>query len=120
MEKLYENVLEESNSRIGLFWFSQDYSKIIKIEGERKLSNADLLKYERIEPSKLHAEFDMPRDTPIGKIYYDNNIFQIYVGEDCILENEILLNMIKAEFNLMKIDSIKFNIKRHWHWNTKS
>jgi hypothetical protein len=120
MEKIFERVLKESIAQIGLFWFSNDYTRIIRIEGERELTKADLLNSGRIDPTKMHAEYDMPRDTPRGRIYYENKIFQIYVGEDCMIEDEKLINMVKVEFGLKKIDSSRFNIKRHWHWNTKS
>ena len=125
--KLFEKVLKEANlrqlkeniARIGLFWFSQDYTKIIKSEGEREVSNADLLKPERMDPIGLHAEYDMPRDIPRGRISYENNILRIWVGEDCLMEDENIIKMIKKYFGLKNIDSGNFRVKRHYHWNTK-
>jgi hypothetical protein len=125
--KLFEKVLEEANlrqlkentARIGLFWFSQDYTKIIKIEGEQEISDTDLLKPERMDPIGLHAEYDMPRDIPRGRISYENNIFRIWVGEDCLMEDENIIKRIKKYFGLKNIDSGNFRVKRHYHWNTK-
>ena len=106
-------------ARIGLFWFSQDYSKIIDSKGERKISNVDLLKPERIEPIGLHAEYDMPRDIPRGRVCYENNAFRIWVGEDCLVADEKIIEMVKEYFDLKNIDSNKFEIKRHYHLNTE-
>ena len=111
--------LKENTARIGLFWFSQDYTKIIKIEGEQEISNADLLKPERIDPIGLHAEYDMPRNIPRGRINYDNNIFRIWVGEDCLEEDENIIRIVKEYFDFKKINSNKFKVIRHYHWNTK-
>ena len=33
------NKNDENTAKIGLFWFSQDYSKIIKIEGIQEIRN---------------------------------------------------------------------------------
>ena len=112
--------LKESTARIGLFWFSHDYSKIIRIESELEISNADLIKSGRIDPIGLHAEYDMPRDTPRGRVCYENNNFKIWIGEDCLIDDESLITMIKNKFNLKKINSNRFIIKRHYHWNTKN
>jgi hypothetical protein len=112
--------LKEGIAQIGLFWFSKDYTSIIRIEGEREISDADLLKPERIDPISVHAEYDMPRDIPRGRVNYNGNIFNIWVGEDCLLEDKILINMVKEYFSLEKIDSGKFKVKRHYHWNTKT
>ena len=116
----FEKTLRENTVRIGLFWFSKDYAKIIRIEGEQEISNSNLLKPRRVDPIGLHAEYDMPRDVPRGRICYDNGTFKIWVGEDCIVEDENLIGMIKENFNLKRIDASKFRIKRHYHWNTKS
>ena len=112
-------ISKEGTAQIGLFWFSQDYSKIIRIEGRQEISHADLLKSGRIDPIGLHAEYDMPRDVPRGRINYENNIFRIWVGEDCFMEDENLIKMIKNNFNLNEIDLSQFKVKRHYHWNTK-
>ena len=103
--------------RIGLFWFSKDYTKIIRTEGEQYMSDEDLLKSERKDPIGLHADYDMPKYIPRGRINYENNIFRIWVGEDCWIEDENIINTIKNYFNLVKIDSTKFIVKRHYHWN---
>jgi len=110
---------KENTARIGLFWFSQDYTKIIKIEGQQELSKEDLLNSGRIDPIGVHAEYDMSKDIPRGRINYENNIFRIWVGEDCLMKDENLIFMIKNYFNLIEIDSSKFMVKRHYHWNTK-
>ena len=112
-------IMEKNTAQIGLFWFSQDYSKIIRIEGKQEISNEDLNKTGKVDPIGLHAEYDMPRDVPRGRINYDNNVFKIWVGEDCLIEDENIIGMIKNNFNLTKIDSGKFKVKRHYHWNTK-
>ena len=36
--ELFEKFFNDDAARIGLFWFSQDYAKIIKIEGELKIT----------------------------------------------------------------------------------
>jgi len=118
--ELSEKFFNDDAARIGLFWFSQDYAKIIKIEGELKISDEDLLKPGRLDPIGVHAEFDMPKDVPRGRVNYENNVFRIWVGEDCFVKDENLINMIKAYFNLHKIDSGRFTVKRHYHWNTKT
>jgi len=112
--------LKESIGRIGLFWFSKDYSEIIRSEGEREISNSDILKSERMDPVGLHAEYDMPRDTPRGRICYEGRYFIIWVGEDCPLENETLIGIIKKYYDLIKMDSNAFKVKKHYHWNTKT
>ena len=114
------NRVIENTVRIGLFWFSQDYSTIIRSEGEREISNADLLKPERIDPIGLHADYDMPRNTPRGRLYYDNRLFQIWVGEDCEITDEKIIETVKKYFDLQKISINKFKVKRHYHWNTKT
>jgi hypothetical protein len=121
MEKteLSERFFKDDIARIGLFWFSQDYTKIIKIEGELEISDEDFLKPGRLDPIGVHAEFDMPKNVPRGRVNYEDGIFRIWVGEDCLEENEKLIKMIKTYFNLNNIDSAKFMVKRHYHWNTK-
>jgi len=116
----FKNSLKESSARIGLFWFSQDYKKITKIEGEQELSNSDLLKSGRLDPIGLHAEYTMPRDTPRGRVCYENKIFKIWVGEDCPLNDYDLISLVKENFSLKKIDRNKFKVLRHYHWNTKN
>ena len=118
--ELSEKFFNDDAERIGLFWFSQDYAKIIKIEGELKISEEDQLKPRRLDPIGVHAEFDMPKDVPRGRVNYENNVFRIWVGEDCFVKDENLINMIKSYFNLNKIDSGRFTVKRHYHWNTKT
>jgi len=128
MEKIFEKVLETSLSplkentvRIGLFWFSNDYSEVIRIEGERELSNADLTRGgDPIEPIGLHAYYTMPRDCPRGRINYDKNIFRIWVGEDCPICDVNIIKVVKKAFDLKKIDSSRFKVKKHWHWTTKT
>ena len=110
----------ESNLRIGLFWFTKDYKKIIRTEGEQEITDADLTKSDRIDPVGIHAEYDMPKDVPRGRICYENNIFKIWVGEDCYSDDDILISIIKNQFNLNKIDSCKFIVNRHHHWNCRS
>ena len=61
----------------------------------------------------------MPKNVPKGRVNYENNIFRIWVGEDCLVEDETLIRMVKNYYNLEKIDSGKFKVKRHYHWNTK-
>ena len=61
----------------------------------------------------------MPREIPRGRINYENTILRIWIGEDCLLEDEKIIEMIKNNFNLKKIDTGKFKIIRHYHWNTK-
>ena len=90
-----------------MFWFSQDYIKITRIEGEIKISSEDLLKPGRLDPIGVHAEFDMPKNVPRGRINYENNVFRIWVGEDCLEKDEKLVNLIKNYFNLTNIDSSK-------------
>gem|GEM_PF-3295571 len=119
MSEIFDEASKESIGKIGLFWFSSDYTKIIRSEGERELSNTDLLIPGRIDPIGLHAEYDMPRDTPRGRICYENNIFKIWVGEDCLIEDENIVTTIKEYYNLRKIDYSQFIVKRHYHWNTK-
>jgi hypothetical protein len=118
--ELSEKFFNDDDARIGLFWFSKDYAKIIKIEGDLKISDEDQLKPGRLDPIGVHAEFDMPKDVPRGRVNYENNVFRIWVGEDCFVKDENLISMIKAYFNLDKIDSGKFMVKRHYHWNTKT
>jgi hypothetical protein len=118
--ELSEKFFNDDAARIGLFWFSQDYAKIIKIEGELKISDEDQSKPGRLDPIGVHAEFDMPKDVPRGRVNYENNVFRIWVGEDCLVKDENLINMIKTYFNLHKIDSGRFIVKRHYHWNTKT
>jgi len=111
--------IKETPAKIGLFWFSQDYTKIIKIEGEQEINSEDLLKSKRLDPIGVHAEYDMPKNVPRGRVNYENNVFRIWVGEDCLEDDEKLINLIKDYFNLNKVDSVKFTVKRHYHWNTK-
>jgi hypothetical protein len=111
---------KEARARIGLFWFSQDYSGIIKTEGELEICDEDLLKPGRLDPIGVHAEYDMPKNVPRGRVNYENNVFRIWVGEDCLEEDEKLINLIKNYYNLTNIDSGIFKVKRHYHWNTKS
>jgi len=114
-----EKKMNENACRIGLFWFSKDYTGILRSEGEKKLNNSDLLTHGRIDPIGLHAEYDMPRDIPRGRIDYKDNYFYIWVGEDCPLEDETLIRLIKEYFNLETIDSGKFKIKRHYLFNNE-
>jgi len=81
-----------ARARIGLFWFSQDYSSIIKTEGELEISDEDLLKPKRLDPIGVHAEYDMPKNVPRGRVNYENNVFRIWVGEDCLEEDEKLIH----------------------------
>jgi len=118
--ELNKQVLKENTARIGLFWFSQDYTKIIRVEGELEISNEDLLKPGRLDPIGVHAEFTMPKNVPRGRVNYENNIFRIWVGEDCLEDDQKLVNLIKNYFNLTNIDSGRFTVKRHYHWNTKT
>jgi len=111
---------KEGVPRIGLFWFSQDYSKIIKTEGEQEISGEDLLKPGRLDPIGVHAEYDMPKNVPRGRVNYENGVFRIWVGEDCLEDDEKLISLIKNFYNLNNFNSVKFMVKRHYHWNTKT
>ena len=101
---------------VGLFWFSTDYSKINEVQGKNKLESSDLTKNIRIDPIGLHAEHDMPRDLPRGRINYENGIFTIWVGEDCNIDPT---DLVKIAFGLSSLDNSLFRVKRHYHWNTK-
>jgi len=122
MEKseLNKQDVKKGAARIGLFWFSQDFTKIIRTEGELEISNEDLSKPERLDPIGVHAEFDMPKSIPRGRVNYEKNIFRIWVGEDCFAEDEKIINLIKDYFNLINIGSAGFTVTRHHHWNCKT
>jgi len=106
-----------SSYSVGLFWFTPDYSQIDDIRGERTIKQSDLLQPGRIDPIGLHAEHDMPRDYPRGRICLENGIFTIWVGEDCEIDPT---SLVKNAFGLKEIDDSKFKLKKHYHWNTKS
>lgn len=108
-----------TSATVGLFWFSPDYKKITTVEGERKIDNSDLMKPDRVEPIGVHAEYDMPRDQPRGRITYVDGLFRINVGEDCGADDSDVISLIKNTFGLNSISDSKFKVKRHYHWNTK-
>jgi len=111
---------KENSPRIGLFWFSDDYSEIIRSEGEKEITDSDLQNTGRYDPIGVHAEYDMPKDCPRGRINYENDhFFRIWVGEDCLVKDEDLIRLVKNYYDLTKIDSSKFKVIRHYHWNTK-
>ena len=120
MEKILKQVLQENISQVGLFWFSKDYQKITEIQGTREISNSDLLKPDRIDPIGVHAEYDMPRDQPRGRISYMDSIFKINVGEDCEIDDSTITSLVKNNFGLTILNDSKFKIVKHWHWNTKT
>jgi hypothetical protein len=101
---------------VGLFWFSQDYKEIVEVRGKKRLTDSDLLSNVRVDPIGLHAEHDMPRDIPRGRIYYEDKLFKIFVGEDC---TNVPLDVIKTAFGLQHFHDDQFKIKHHYHWNTK-
>jgi len=108
------------SAHVGLFWFSTDYNKIIDVQGERKINNSDLMKPDRIEPIGVHAEYDMPRDQPRGRVTYMDGLFRINVGEDCEAGDLDVIKLVKDTFGLKGLDDSKFKVKRHYHWNTKN
>jgi hypothetical protein len=101
---------------VGLFWFSPDYISIIEVRGKRELKLSDLSSNNRIDPIGLHAEHDMPRDYPRGRICLENGIFTIWAGEDCPIDPTPL---VKNTFGLNDMEDSKFKVKKHYHWNTK-
>ena len=113
-------IFKEAPPQVGLFWFSKDYTSIVRVEGERKLSKFDLLRPSLVEPVGFHAKYTMPRDTPRGRIYYENKMFVVYVGEDCSLADEELIKLLKPQFGLTSVAFNKFKIIKHYHWNTKT
>jgi|SRR5215510_11394635 len=110
---LNEKLFEESFSRIGLFWFSNDYKEIIRIEGVQEIDNKSLSTLKRVDPIGLHAEYDMPRDAPRGRVYYEDQAFSIWIGEDCPLKDEEIIKIVRKGFEL-KIDVSKFRVRRHY------
>ena len=117
---LFNKKLKETIYQVGLFWFSKDYSEIIRIEGVKNINNSDLLKSGRVDPIGLHAEYSMPRDMPRGRICYENKIFKIWIGEDNPLSDDSIINLIKPHFELVKLTSNNFKVVHHYHWNTKN
>jgi hypothetical protein len=116
---LFEEILQETAS-VGLFWFSKDYQKIIEVQGGRMVNNSDLMKSDRIDPIGVHAEYDMPRDQPRGRIMYIENIFRINVGEDCEIDDFTIINITKNTFGLKNLNNSKFKVIRHYHLNTEN
>ena len=102
---------------VGLFWFSPDYEEIVEIKGQVSVNPADLTRSKRIDPVGLHAEYDMPRNLPRGRICYSDKTFTIWVGEDCVIDPT---QKVRDAFGLSKLDDSLFKVKRHNHWNTKS
>lgn len=105
-----------SSYSIGLFWFSPDYKEITEVRGEKELNQSDLISNARIDPIGLHAEHDMPRNFPRGRICYADGIFTIWVGEDCTIDPT---SLVKHRFGLDSLSDDKFRVKKHYHWNTK-
>jgi hypothetical protein len=105
-----------STYSIGLFWFSPEYKSIVEVRGERTLKSSDLTSKDRIDPIGLHAEHDMPRDWPRGRLCYADKMFTIWVGEDCLIDPT---SLVKETFGLKSLDNSMFKVKRHYHWNTK-
>lgn len=118
--KTYQDELQQNSemqsSFVGLFWFSPDYKKIVEVCGKREIHPSDLTKKDRIDPVGLHAEHDMPRDLPRGRVCYDGDMFKIWIGEDCDIDP---VKMVKEAFGLIGFSDSMFKVKRHYHWNTK-
>jgi len=102
---------------VGLFWFSKDYSSVEMTAGMREVTKSDIVQRNRVDPVGLHAEHDAPRDQPRGRVFFNDGEFQVWVGEDCPLTDEEVANLVKKEFALRQLESIK--VRRHYHWNTK-
>ena len=113
-------IIREASPQVGLFWFSKDYTAIIRIEGARRINRFELLRPSRVEPIGLHANYVMARDIPRGRIYYENKMFIVYVGEDCPLSDEGVVTLMKGGFGLSVVASNKFKVIKHYHWNTKT
>ena len=100
---------------IGLFWFSEDYSSITRVEGLRKLKMSDIVKGSRVAPDSVHAEYSMARSAPRGMVIFEGGMFHDYVGEDCPIDPVAL---VKKAFGLERVSDARFKVTQHFHWNT--
>jgi len=116
---VFERVLRESNKLVGLFWFSDDYSKIDRLEGINIIEDSDFVANCRVDPIGVHAEHGAPRHQPRGRVCFENGIIKVWVGEDNPLFDDRIIDLVKPEFNLKSLSDERFKVKRHYHWNSK-
>jgi len=120
MDKIFKKIINEvHDARIGIFWFSKDYTEIIDVKGEQKLQPFELTRNDMVEPIGIHALYDMPRDQPRGRIFYADKLFQIFIGEDCVIDDSGIINMVKETFGLKPFNVQRFKVRRHYLWNTE-
>jgi len=116
-----ENKNNLSCPSVGLFWFSSDYSSLVRTEGYVEVSLKELINYTpnlTIEPDGCHLEYEKDLSIPRGRVVYGDGIFDICVGID-IPENTNI-HAIKAAFGLLLLEDSKIRIFNDPHWNKKN
>ena len=104
---------------VGLFWFSDDYSSLVRTEGLIEVP-AEILFSDRscnIDPDTCHLEYEKDLSIPRGRIAFSDGVFDICVGTD--VPSNINTQAVKEAFGLAQLDDSKVQIFHDPHWNTK-
>jgi hypothetical protein len=106
-------------SYIGLFWFSADYSLLVRteelVEVPSEALSSDICC--NIEPDGCHLEYEKDLSIPRGRVVFGDGIFDICVGTD--VPTYINTQAIKEAFGLAQLDDSRVQIFHDPHWNTK-
>jgi hypothetical protein len=105
---------------VGLFWFADDYSSLVRTEGLMEISPNEFVsaRGETIEPDGCHLEYEKDLTIPRGRVVFCDGVFDICVGTDIPAETNF--QEIKRAFGLIWLDDSKVQIFQNHHWNRRS
>jgi hypothetical protein len=107
----------DNDMKVGLFWFSDDYSSLKRIEGVKEVPDSELLSFNTIEPDGCHLEYEKDLSIPRGRVVFGDGVFDICVGTD--IPESANFQAIKTAFGLSELDVSKVRVFHDHHWNKK-
>jgi hypothetical protein len=81
-QELERKVASVNSAQVALFWFSNDYKTVSRVEDERYFDN-------------------YPEESNRGRICLNNGVVEIWVGQDC---PDVMVEKVKFLFGINRID----------------
>ena len=105
-----------NSSFVGLFWFSEDYSEIIRDEGVVEFFESDIALKNIVLPDGAHRSYEShPYNLPRGRIEVEGGSVIISVGFAC---PDKIIEKIIQDYGLRKYRSV-IKVKRSSFWDKR-
>jgi len=106
-----------NSSFVGLFWFANDYSKVIDICGVREFTKGDVIAKTNLSPDGGHVDYsDNTHSTPRGRVSLHDGHVIISAGTEC---PDSALQLVVDAFGLKEYKGSNLRVFKDVHWDTR-